>query len=586
MRGTPKYLDPVLLVLTLVPPAILLFVIQRYGVNVPFDDHWSFAGLFQKLEQGTLTLGDLAASHNESRMFFPRLLILPLSYLSGWNVRLEMLISFLLACLVSINVYRLGRASFPGNRTIALGLLVPANLLIFGVVQWQNWLWGFQIVAFVPIAVLTSGLVVACSRRSVTTRFLVNIGLATIATFSFSSGLLCWVVVLPVLVLLDPDAIRKKKWLVPLWLTAALVNVALYFATYTHPGHHPSPAEALRHPLEAAFFFAAVLGAPLGWVLGPEREATLAVSAGIGFTLSALFVAAAATVWLRRTNDALRRRATPWLGLAGFVLLSGGMLTAARLGFGAGYALESRYSTAALYLCVALIFLVPVLMEEQRRTGGRWGRPSMSHAATALLTLLVAAHAITSAHQWRLLPSIRHARLTGKAMLTFLDVAPNVEGLGKFLFPRPEEIIKAVRSADRQGLLDPPLLTSDRVREIAGTTADENTGALERHASRQGNLMLSGWAVLPHRAEPAHAVLLCQEVPGDEPRIFAVVASEIARPDVVERLGQSNYLRSGWQFRSTVSLPPHTVTVSAWAYDALTRTAYRLDGSAEIGPAP
>jgi hypothetical protein len=171
-------------------------------------------------------------------------------------------------------------------------------------------------------------------------------------------------------------------------------------------------------------------------------------------------------------------------------------------------------------------------------------------------------------------------------MLTLLDVAPDVAGVRKFIFPRVDELMEVAHSADRQGLLDPPLLTSNRVREIAETLTGESHGALERLASRQDTVMLAGWAILPQRGEPAHAVLLCHETPDDDPRIFAVVATEIARRDVVQRTGRPNYLRSGWQFRRTLLPPARTVTVSAWAYDALTRTAYRLDGSAELGPTP
>ena len=104
---------------------------------------------------------------------------------------------------------------------------------------------------------------------------------------------------------------------------------------------------------------------------------------------------------------------------------------------------------------------------------------------------------------------------------------------------------------------------------------------------RQELVMLSGWAVLPDRGEPAHAVLLCHEVAGDEPRIFAVVATKFARPDVAERAGRANYLRSGWQYRRNLTQPPRRdVTLSAWAFDALTGTAYRLEGSAEFEPSP
>jgi len=574
----------VLLALALVPAAFLLVVILRYGVNLPFLDHWTLAGLFKEIEQGTLTLGDLTAQHNESRMFFPRLLVLPLAYLSGWNVRLEMLVSFLLACLVSINVYRLGRASFPDRRLTSLGLLVPANLLIFSVVQWQNWLWGFQLVAFLPIALLTSSLVVACSRWSITSRVVVNIVLATIASFSFSSGLLCWFVVLPVLMLLDWSEFAKRRWLVAAWLAAAAANFTLYFATYTHPENHPVLGEALRRVLDAIVFFAAFLGAPVAWVIGRDSGATLSVSAGIGFVLSALFLVCAATVWLQRTSNTLRRRAAPWLGIGAFALLSGGMLTMARVGFGTGYALQSRYSTAALYLCVALIFLIRVLLEEGRRTGGPWGWPSMSHAAVALLMLLVAAHAITSVRLLPNLPILKQQRLVGKAMLTLLDVAPDVQGLGRFVFPFVDELPEVARSVDRQGLLDPPLLSSNRVLQIAEISTGDSHGALERYAPRPDALILRGWAILPDRGEPAHAVLLCHEIPGDEPRIFAVAATGIARPDVVEREGRAGLLGSGWEYRRALTQPlRRDMTVSAWAFDTLTRKAFRLEGSVEVG---
>ena len=78
-------------------------------------------------------------------------------------------------------------------------------------------------------------------------------------------------------------------------------------------------------------------------------------------------------------------------------------------------------------------------------------------------------------------------------------------------------------------------------------------------------------------------MLLCHEIPGEEPRIFAVVVTDIARPDVVERKGRAGFLRSGWQYRRTLTQPPrHDMTVSAWAFDALARTAYRLEGNAEF----
>src|SRR2546426_1139092 len=64
--------------------------------------------------------------------------------------------TFCLACLVVYNVYRLGRLTVGGDRRREVFLLFLASLLIFSLVQWENWFWGIQLIVFVPIVCVTS----------------------------------------------------------------------------------------------------------------------------------------------------------------------------------------------------------------------------------------------------------------------------------------------------------------------------------------------------------------------------------------------------------------------------------------------
>ncbi|GAB4292142.1 MAG: hypothetical protein Fur0025_27660 [Oscillatoriaceae cyanobacterium] len=191
---------------------------MQNSVNVPFGDQWDNAAVvINKFSEGTLSFSDLIAQHNESRKFFPRLIFLGLAYLTNWNVRYEMLLIFILACIVSVNIFWLIRHTVqkPGflpsfrfmainietNPVSLLALAFLANLLIFSPIQYENWLWGIQVVVFIPIVCITTSLVIAYSQLNPISKFTLCGFLATFSTFSYANGLLCWVVLLPALAL-------------------------------------------------------------------------------------------------------------------------------------------------------------------------------------------------------------------------------------------------------------------------------------------------------------------------------------------------------------------------------------------------
>jgi hypothetical protein len=90
--------------LAFLPGLFILILIIKYSVDVPYWDQWEIALFFDKLAQGSLSLKDLFAQQNEYRQFFPNLIFVALGWLTSWNVKYEMLISFLFSCLISFNI--------------------------------------------------------------------------------------------------------------------------------------------------------------------------------------------------------------------------------------------------------------------------------------------------------------------------------------------------------------------------------------------------------------------------------------------------------------------------------------------------
>ena len=81
---------PVIALLTVIPMAHVAGIIGVYGVDVPYWDQWRLVPLLAALDDGTMRVSDLWAIHNEHRVLFPRLVMLGLAQLSGWNTRWEM----------------------------------------------------------------------------------------------------------------------------------------------------------------------------------------------------------------------------------------------------------------------------------------------------------------------------------------------------------------------------------------------------------------------------------------------------------------------------------------------------------------
>src|SRR5437763_6853375 len=95
-------------------PLSIAWLIVRYGVNVAVQDQIRIgAFLIRNHNRIFPSLADLFAQHNESRKFFPRLIFFYLPRLTHWNVKYEMGVSLILACLALVAIGVLARRTIP-----------------------------------------------------------------------------------------------------------------------------------------------------------------------------------------------------------------------------------------------------------------------------------------------------------------------------------------------------------------------------------------------------------------------------------------------------------------------------------------
>ena len=140
------------------------------------------------------------------------------------------------------------------------------------------------------------------------------------------------------------------------------------------------------------------------------------------------------------------------------------------------------------------------------------------------------------------------------------------------------------------GYLRPPLVRSNRIREIAFRTNAETLGEFEELGKRGGEFVVSGWAILPEKHRTADGVLLTYDDAEGEPIIFALAEVGYKRPAVSQRLNDEAYLRSGWtKSWKTGQIPGSARVVRAWTFDAENCRAFQRNrgyffGAAARGP--
>ncbi|HSX31924.1 MAG TPA: hypothetical protein VLF43_01580 [Candidatus Saccharimonadales bacterium] len=332
-----------------VPVLYLLFLLFKYGVNVPFWDEWEVVTLLQKHDAGTLSLYDFWAQHNEHRLLFPQLIMVYLGFITGWNLNAELLVSFAFAtaCLLLV-LHMLYRSFGATQRPVMIALGIFAAVLFFSPMQWENWLWGWQIEWYMVIfGAIATVWAITSWPRSWPERFSLPAAIlaAFFATYSLGNGPFTWIVGAVLLFFMGAG---KRKLLY--WAGAAAVVLASHYYHYSGSAGQPPKSLLLQEPVKYIEYVLIYMGRPLAFNIH-----TSFVFGGL------IALACAWALWRFIKNRGIPAKALPWTGLVLFGAMSALSTGVSRLAYGRQQAFSNRYMTVSMLLTMGIVALVIAL---------------------------------------------------------------------------------------------------------------------------------------------------------------------------------------------------------------------------------
>ena len=437
MRSIHSYLKKVAFIILILAPAIYIFyLINLYGINVPFWDEWEFVPFLVKAHAGTLKFFDLWVQHNEHRMLFPRLIMLSIIYASNWNITYQLYANFILAALTFFVLYLLLRSTFNGQ--IPKWLLVILSLLIFSPAQWENWAGGLTILFFLNVLSMVIATYALIRWGGQKKGLIVAMIFAVVASYSTNNGLLTWIAVAPIFV-------RKiwRKGHIIAWIFAFILTVIFYYCGYTKPSNHPSLLAFVHHPYDFAKFVLAYIGAPLGRGCGTRCSICL------GALLLSTLGAGALYFWLsykERVDKIL-----PWLAIGLYAFLTDLATGVGRIGFGLRQSLSDRYATFSTLFTISALVVAALLMFNYRERNRR-APAKVSVVTVCILLSLVTFYALTFFHGVMKLKSNKAWIDSGKKCLLSMELASD-ECL-QALYPDSTRLKERVGMLKDSGLLE------------------------------------------------------------------------------------------------------------------------------------
>lgn len=331
------------------PLVFTFFFVYRFGLTIPYYDQWELVPLLEKMHNHTLTFVDLWKQHNEHRIIFPKILMLLLARLSNWNIFLELCTNMVLATFTFLFLLSILRST---SEITSFWLKMFFSLMIFSIVQWENWSWGWQIQFFLSVLGTVIAIWAANKWQGKAVGLAITILAAVLSSYSFSIGLLTWPVVLVVLLL-------QKKWKrkhIIILILACIATVLLYYHKYTKPVQHPQILFFLDNPLVFIRYVLTYLGASIAYSDSPLSW-TYSLASIMAIVVLVLISWAIFNIW--RFDRQKLSRLSPWLALALYACLSACATGLGRAGFGWKQALQCpRYTTISLFLPLSAAVLL------------------------------------------------------------------------------------------------------------------------------------------------------------------------------------------------------------------------------------
>lgn len=342
----------IVLLLTVLLSLGTLGMIAWLGVPALFQDEWTLVEFIERVRQGTANFRDFWVAFSEHRIFLPRV-ILAAVYKRGLDPRPLMWLSWLLIALLAwVAAERFFQTVSARQSQFRAAYLIAFLALIFGVVQYENWLWGLQIDFFMTqVFVLASSIVLSFGSFP----FWSQLGLIALCAVGASScsgqGMLLWIstAITSQLVL--------KTWRTRV-LTLGALCIGLIFFVWQYKvdslgqlNHASEFGWVLHEPGVFIRGVFALAGDPAVYWAGYRR---LLIAPAVGAILFAGCVGQCIVAYKSRTLP----RSAPFINLCLFGFLYCGLVALGRGHHGYNdWFLTSRYTTHALLIPVGMLGL-------------------------------------------------------------------------------------------------------------------------------------------------------------------------------------------------------------------------------------
>jgi hypothetical protein len=564
-----------LLCLGLLPMMLMMHYVRSHWIPIPFWDEWYTPGSqFESWCRGTLTLGELFSQHNESRKFFPRLLYFALAAVGGWDVRKEMDVVFLEACLLSLLLWRLLHRT-PGSTPVAaLVTWVVMMFLCFSPVQFENFLYGIQLEPFFVGLAVVAVAAVNLSELSFRSKTLTNLLFALVSTYTYANGMVLWPLALPLAASSDSTPRRRRILWSCIYLLAATVAIGFYFVGYKRPSYHPELASLQQHGLDLAHYLILWIGS---YFASDYVNPLIA-----GIVTVGLFAVLGGTILIVLFRNKEWRTFYPWVLVGVYAVITGIVTAFGRVGFGTQQALDSRYTVFSLFLYLAFVGGSFALYCARIRNGGQAERACFLTNAAWSLALAALCWMASYQKNVALLHLHREYRVKLIGALEWMDVIPDNPDLA-LVFPYVDVLKNRARILAGHHVLRLPFIKEPLAAQVrqAPTAADGSRGRIETCAfDSQRSLLITGWAWLPGRDQCANCVVIGCKDAGGNFKPICMLRTGAPREDLRKRFQLPNIEHAGFsQTVNPTNLPAGDVMIEGWAIDLKEQKAWPLASS-------
>ncbi|MCY7382439.1 MAG: hypothetical protein LH628_07630 [Microcoleus sp. CAN_BIN18] len=554
----------ILFTLYLLPVLLLIGFVANFSVNVPIDDEWRLANLFEKIATGNVNFNDFWALHSNHRIVFPKIIIAVLAFASRWNINYQLCLSIGLAVITFIAMYSLSsmQVKKTGDDSWHLANILTC-ILLFSLVQHENWLWGFQLAWFLVNLCFVAAVYALLSNHKLLPSLRISIAavFCFIASFSLAQGLLSWLAAIPAVVALEGNVAEKRKRLI-LWILLFFATCAIYSIDY-HPSRKTSIISLLNKPLVVIDYFLSLLGSPIVRLSG--------ISAFVGLLIFGIFLFLAVHFG-RKISE--HREALPWLSIGLFSVLSALFITAGRAEFGAIQAIESsRYTTNSILLLIALVQLAQLFVRGKIATKNRNYKVVYRLLAGLLIGIIIV-------NSGQAIAQSRSALIYKQGAQDCLQLINYLE-TSDFFKNSPESCLRVL--SKKTWLVREGAAIIDKIgwRKLAKnlefiSNSEKVYGYLDKLQTSQKSFKAAGWAVFPQNKKQPNIVLLSV---GDKQSFFANAYVNSDSPDIAKTLKSQLYNNARWAVGfSGNDLPIAQTEIKAWVYNPVDNQFVQLRG--------